>query len=200
MWDLDLLQTCATYKSFVEGRRGCNCSFCKINYSLEFIPILFSCCSKPESYRSTNSRLSNSSVKVYQQLLRQSELPDLMQEKHFCCVFLMIGLMLSIHFMSWEIIEPKTLKDATADTMLSNIARGSRKGELLLKFIIIYSFKHFSSRLFGLQHRANCSTSHLYGGSSPFQMKPVTRYHLQTSNFFPRAVDAMVKIAWQDKG
>ncbi len=46
------------------------------------VPVLFGGRSKPHSDRSAENRLNNGDVKLDQQLLRQVELPELVQEVH----------------------------------------------------------------------------------------------------------------------
>lgn len=57
---------------------------------MESLPVLFGCYTKTDRDRSTNDRLKNSFVKLYQHFLGQSDLPELMQVKS-CFTFLNDG-------------------------------------------------------------------------------------------------------------
>ena len=56
--------------------------------------------------------------------------------------------MFGSHFRLWEIVEPRNLKDSTADTVLFSMVRGGSDGGLLLKSTIISTvLSEFNSRL-----------------------------------------------------
>src|SRR4029434_382009 len=87
----------------------------------------------------------------------------------------MMVFMLGSHFRFREIVDPRNLKDSTANRVLLSMVRGGSAGGLLLKSTVISTvLSVFSSRLLQPHHRTSCSTSRLYADSSSSRMRPIT--------------------------
>src|SRR4029434_4081371 len=94
----------------------------------------------------------------------------------------MMVLMLGSHFRFREIVDPRNLKDSTANTVLLCMMRGGSAEGLLLKSTVISTvLSVFSSGLLRPHHRTSCSTSRLYADSSSSRMRPMT--DVSSANF-----------------
>src|SRR4029434_11029865 len=95
----------------------------------------------------------------------------------------MIVLMLGSHFRFREIVDPRNLKDSTANTVLLCMMRGGSAGGLLLKSTVISTvLSVFSSRLLRPHHRTSCSPPRLYAdASSSSRMRTMT--DVSSANF-----------------
>ncbi len=135
------------------GQRGTDNPLSSPDCPLYSSDVCFSSWTKPNGYRWAQDRLDDGGVELFQQLLWQVELLQLVEEIQPLLGLFTIESMWMSHFRSWEMVLPRNLNDSTAVTVLFMMVSGGRAGGFLLKSTIIFTvLSALSSRLLRL-HR-----------------------------------------------